>query len=322
MSTCVSNRNENHTVVVTGGAGFIGRNLVAHLLLRGNRVIVIDNFSTGFEAFLKGLDVELISVDIRNPEITTNQIFKGASRIYHLAADIDNRKSWEAPYSSFESNSLGTLNIALAARNFYIPELVYASSATVYGEHLTAPYFETQDSSLQTSLYGATKYSGESILSAFAFHFPMKVTVFRFGNVLGPYCTHGHLYDFVGRLRNGETRLDVLGDGNQLKTFVHVKDVVRALADIESQSRFEVFNLSRADYSTVKDSVRWLSEVLNTELHVYFGDSPVGWLGDNPRLFLNTDKVASLGWNPEIGIEKSVKDTVEWLLENQWVYEK
>jgi UDP-glucose 4-epimerase len=321
LSTYSLNGDSNRNVIVTGGAGFIGRNLVEHLLFRGYRVIVIDNYSTGFEAFLKGLDVELISEDIKNPKITTNQIFEGTKRIYHLAADIDNRKSWEVPYNSFESNSLGTLNIALAAKNFNVPEFVYASSATVYGEHLTAPYFETQDSSLQTSLYGATKYSGESILSAFAFHFPMKVSVFRFGNVLGPYCTHGHLFDFVGRLRNGDRKLDVLGDGNQLKTFVHVQDVVRALVDISGQSGFEVFNLSRPDYSTVKDSVRWLGEVLNTELLVNYGDSPVGWLGDNPRLFLNTDKVASLGWTPEFGIEKAVKDTVTWLLENQWVYE-
>jgi UDP-glucose 4-epimerase len=307
-------------VVVTGGAGFIGRNLVKSLLEMGHTVTVIDNLTTGHEIFLQGLDVELISQDIGNSEIVTNKSFQGASRIYHLAADIDNRKSWEIPYNSFHINSLGTLNVALAAKNFDIPELVYASSATVYGEHLQAPYFEEQDSSRQTSLYGATKYSGECTLSAFSFHFPIKVAIFRFGNVLGPFCTHGHLFDFVGRLRNGETVLDVLGNGNQIKTFIHVDDVIRALTETPILSDFEVYNLSRPDYSTVRDSVRWLSECLELKFEAKYGTSEIGWRGDNPRLFLNTDKISNTGWHAQFSIEKAVKDTVDWLWANQWVY--
>lgn len=309
-------------VVVTGGAGFIGRNLVQLLLEQGHEVTVIDNFSTGYEKFLKGLNVQLVFADISNPEIVTSNVFKGVERIYHLAADIDNRNSWEVPYSSFQINSLGTLNIALAAKKFKIPELVYASSATVYGEHLEAPYFENQDSSRQTSLYGATKYSGECTLSSFAFHFPLKIAIFRFGNVLGPYCTHGHLFDFVGRLRNSEKFLDVLGNGNQIKTFIHVSDVIRALTETPIVSDFEVYNLSRPDYSLVRDSVRWLSECLDFEFEVNYGTSIAGWRGDNPRLFLNTDKINDTGWSAQHSIERAVKDTVDWLWKNQWVYEK
>jgi UDP-glucose 4-epimerase len=291
-------------------------------LEKGKKVTVIDDFSTGYANFLEGFNIELISEDISNSKIVENNCFENASRIYHLAADIDNRKSWEVPYQSFQLNSLGTLNIALAAKRFNISEIVYASSATVYGEHLEAPYFENQDGSRQTSLYGATKYSGECTLSAFAFHFPLKVAIFRFGNVLGPYCTHGHLYDFVGKLRNNEKRLDVLGNGNQLKTFIHVNDVARALSEVTLNSGFEIYNLSRSDYSTVKDSVRWLTEVLNLSLEVNYGTSDVGWRGDNPRLFLDTSKINSTGWSPQISIEMAVKDTVTWLWENQWVYRK
>jgi UDP-glucose 4-epimerase len=315
-------KDSNDKVIVTGGAGFIGRNLVKLLLEKGKKVTVIDDFSTGYANFLEGFDIELISEDISNSKIVENNCFENASRIYHLAADIDNRKSWEVPYQSFQINSLGTLNIALAAKRFNISEIVYASSATVYGEHLEAPYFENQDGSRQTSLYGATKYSGECTLSAFAFHFPLKVAIFRFGNVLGPYCTHGHLYDFVGKLRNNEKRLDVLGNGNQLKTFIHVSDVARALSEVTLDSDFEIYNLSRSDYSTVKDSVRWLSEVLNLSLEVNYGTSDVGWRGDNPRLFLDTSNINSTGWSPQISIEMAVKDTVTWLWENQWVYRK
>ena len=145
-------------VIVTGGAGFIGRNLVEALLNQGHEVTVIDDLSTGYEKFLKELKVNLVIEDIRNPKIVENVVFKGVNRIYHLAADIDNRRSWEVPYNSYGINTLGTLNIALAAKKFDVEEIVYASSATVYGEHLEAPYFENQDSSLQTSLYGASKF--------------------------------------------------------------------------------------------------------------------------------------------------------------------
>jgi UDP-glucose 4-epimerase len=313
---------EDQKVVVTGGAGFIGRNLVKLLLENRNHVTVIDDLSTGHEKFLVGLDVELVTEDISNPRIVDNLAFKGVKRIYHLAADIDNRSSWETPQKPYEVNSLGTLNIALAARNFNVPEFVYASSATVYGEHLDAPYSEIQDSSKQTSLYGATKYSGECTLSAFAFHSFFKVAAFRFGNVLGPYCTHGHLFDFVGRLRSGEKELDVLGDGNQLKTFIHVEDVAQALMGVSVKSDFEVYNLSRADYSTVRDSVKWLLETLpnNPKVKVNYGSTEAGWRGDNPRLFLDTEKIRNTGWSPRFSIEDAVKDTIRWLLANQWVY--
>lgn len=313
--------SDKEKVVVSGGAGFIGRNLVQALLGRGFRVTVIDNFSSGHERFLVDLEIDLINADISNPDMVTNIGFKDAKRIYHLAADVDNRNSWTVPYKSLNANSIGTLNIGLAAKNFGIKEIVYSSSATVYGEHLRSPYFEDQDNSQQTSLYGATKYSGEGILSSFAFHFPIKVVVFRFGNVLGPFCTHGHLYDFVSRLRRGENLLNVLGNGNQIKTYIHVYDVVNALIGVSMSGQFEVYNLSRPDYSTVRDSVKWLSETLNLSFDVEYENSAYGWRGDNPRLFLNTLKIEKTGWKPQITIEKSVKDTVNWLWANQWVFE-
>ena len=97
--------------------------------------------------------------------------------------------------------------------------------------------------------------------------------------------------------------------------------MVAALSDIAFESDFQVFNLSRADYSSVRDSVRWLSEVLGRDLQMNYGSTLAGWKGDNPRLFLKTDKVSSTGWTPNHSIEKAVKDTVRWLWENQWVYE-
>ena len=124
----------------------------------------------------------------------------------------------------------------------------------------------------------------------------------------------------MGRLRNDEKVLNVLGNGNQLKTFIHVDDLVRAITEISIDSQFEVFNLSRSDYSTIKDSVKWLSEELNKSFQVEFGTSNIGWRGDNPRLFLDTSKINAKGWSPRLDNEKAVKDTVNWLWSNQWVY--
>lgn len=307
--------SDSNKVVITGGAGFIGANLIRQILIQqpSTQVLVIDNFSTGNRQYLENLPISVAELDLSEKHIEKSTLFDGVNRIYHLAADIDNRNSWNNPHYSIENNIRATLNLALAANYSGVKEIVYSSSATVYGDSKNSPYRESLATSHQTSLYGATKFAAEAILSVFAEHFNISINVFRFGNVLGPFCTHGHVFDFFNRLRSNEDCLKVLGDGEQVKTFIHVSDVVDALMQIPFLSKFEVYNLSRPDSVKIKQSAKWVLEELGLNSELSFGAEKRAWIGDNPNLELNVSKVMDLGWKPIRTPEQCVKDTVKWL---------
>jgi UDP-glucose 4-epimerase len=301
--------------LITGGAGFIGSNLAKKLVEIGDEVVVIDDFSSGNIDNLQGLEVEIVEADIRNERVINFPAFEKADRIFHLAANVDNRFSWQDPKLSLRSNIEGTINIGLACQKHGINQLVYSSTGTVYGDLPNPPYRESEQTSQQTTLYGATKYAAEGILSVFSTHFGIDCLILRFVGVLGPNISHGHLFDFMRKLRSNPDKLMVLGDGNQKKAYVDVDDVVSGLL-IPFRTNFEVFNLGRPDFSTVKDSVRWLCEELEISPDVEYEERDRGWIGDNPNLYLDIQKLSKLGWKPERTIEESVKRTVRWLANN------
>jgi UDP-glucose 4-epimerase len=140
--------------------------------------------------------------------------------------------------------------------------------------------------------------------------------------VLGPGYTHGHVFDFTKKLLRDPKVLEVLGDGNQKKSYVNVYDVIDALLlnNLNDNNKFEVYNLGRRDFSTVKDSIKWITELMKVNPTIKFGTNQKGWLGDNPNLYLDTTRIEKLGWGPKHTIEESVKSTTEWLLQNQWVF--
>lgn len=314
-------RSSKIKTLITGGAGFIGINLISRLQEAGDEIRVIDNFSSSLFSKVNIPGVQAVNLDLEDQKIAENEIFRSIDRIIHLAANVDNRFSWDDPYKSLSSNVKGTLNVALAARNFEIPKITYASTGTIYGDLTTPPFEEHQENSMQTSLYGATKYASEGILSVFASHYGIKINVFRFVGVLGQFCSHGHIFDFVKKLRKDPTKLMVLGNGYQKKAYVHVMDLIDGILSIESSKSFDVFNLGRSDYSTVRDSIRWLLEEMNLTPDLYFEDSDRGWIGDNPFLQLNVKKALNSGWSPAITIEDAVKSTVNWMLKNEWIFE-
>jgi len=303
--------------VITGGAGFIGRNLINFLQTSDSRLLVLDNFSSSNKSALQKIaNVEVITMDLTDPKVSTSKVFRGFDRIIHLAANVDNRFSWEDPHLSLKSNIDATLNVGLAARNFDIPKIIYASTGTIYGDNSKPPFAENSESSEQSTLYGATKYAAEGILSVFATHYGIKTNVFRFVGVLGPYSTHGHLHDFVKKLKSDPRKLEVLGNGYQKKAYIHVEDLINGILTIDTPEIFDVFNLGRPDYSTVRDSVRWLLEVWGITPEVIYQATDRGWVGDNPFLQLDVKKALSTGWTPAHTIEEAVKTTVMWLLES------
>lgn len=306
-------------VAITGVAGFIGSNLAKTLVSRGYQVVGYDNLQSGKFAQISALEIEFVELDVASTVFPKHKSLRGVKRIYHLAADVDNRFSMNNQLKMLSSNVDATLNVGSAAHLNGIQEIVYASTGTIYGDNHNPPFPENAELSNQTTLYGATKYAGESLLAVYSNQFGIHTTAYRFVGVLGEGYSHGHIFDFVKSLRINPKELKVLGDGYQKKSYVNVKDLIEAVTR-PVNTGFNVFNLGRSDYSTVRDSVEWILDSLNLSPRVEYGTTPFGWVGDNYFLQLDNSKLAATGWKPKYSIEESVRETALWLNKNPWVF--
>lgn len=317
-----SRYDSNMKICVTGGAGFIGSNLVERLVIEGHEVTIIDNFSTGDERFLppqiKG-NINLFELDLSQVDETSLvAILKDVELVFHLAANADVRGGWETTFIDIQHNVIATHNIAVAARKAGVRQFVFASTGCVYGDSTVIPTPEDEPFPIQTSLYGASKVAAEGILSTFAMNEAFAVTVFRFVSVLGRYYHHGHVVDFVRQLLNNPSELRILGDGHQKKSYISVEDCVDALVSLRGLSRYEVFNIGQTDFCEVRESASIISSVMNVRPKFITGSETRGWVGDNPFTFLDTTKAQSHGWHPSRSIEESIALTVDWLLSHRW----
>lgn len=313
-------------VVVTGGLGFIGSNLVNSLLEQNHEIVVFDNLSTGDKRFLSKATLENVSlkiVDIANiPIEDLCKLMKGSEKVFHLAANADVRGGWNSTFRDVEENVIATHNIALAAREVGISEVIFSSTGCVYGDPKTIPTPEDEKFPIQTSLYGASKVGAEGILSAFAANGAFKVTTFRFVSVLGENYHHGHVIDFVRKLSRNNSRLEILGNGLQKKSYIEVGDCVRGLLTLRGKSSYEVFNIGHDYFIEVSKSAELIAEQLKLTPEFLFQDTDRGWIGDNPFTFLDISKAKQNGWSPTFSIEESIKRTVDWIKSNDWVLDK
>ena len=307
-------------IVVTGGAGFIGSSLVDALLGLGHEVVAVDNLVTGRLEFLESARSSdlftLVEGDLRDVS-TVEQAVDGADAVVHLAANADVRFGWDEPRLDLEQNVVVTQNVLESMRRTGVRRLLFSSTGSVYGESTTIPTPENAPFPLQTSLYAASKVAAEGYVSAYAEVGHVDASIFRFVSILGPRYTHGHVIDFVAKLRMDPSRLEILGDGTQRKSYLHVDDCVAALLNrLEADIRLEGLNLGRADYCTVTCSAGWICEALGVEPEVTYTGGDRGWIGDNPFILLDTSRMRSLDWEPTYGIRDSVVSTVDWLLDN------
>jgi len=310
-------------ICVTGGCGFIGANLVQKLIEHGHDVSIIDNLSTGsfkFLEFSRRVQPNVHQIDLsRCSEKLLESIFSDCNLVFHLAANADVRGGFSSTFRDIENNVIATHNVAVAASKAGVPEIVFASTGCVYGDPQLVPTSENEPFPVQTSLYGASKVAAEGILSTFAGNGNFRVTTFRFVSVLGRYYHHGHVVDFVRQLLENPNELKVLGDGSQRKSYVSVSDCVEALINLRGTTSYEVFNIGNDAYFTVKDSAKLICKSLGLNPLIRFGDGNRGWIGDNPFSYLDISKAKLYGWQPRVSIEKSVVDTVKWIVENKWV---
>jgi UDP-glucose 4-epimerase len=313
--------------LVTGGAGFIGSTLADRLLEEGQAVTVIDNFSTGFAEFLaraeKNPRFKLVRGDILDTALLAKAM-QGIDTVFHLSANADVRFGLENPRRDLEQNTIGTFNVLEAMRANGVRKICFSSTGSIYGEARTIPTGEDAPFPVQTSLYGASKLAGEGLIQSYCEGFGFQSWIFRFVSVLGERYTHGHIFDFFRELNRDATRLKVLGDGRQRKSYMYVQDCIDAifLAMGAASERVNIFNLGVDGYCEINDSIKLISKALGVSPRLEYSGGERGWIGDNPFIHLDIRKIVALGWHPKVTIEDGILRTLRWLEGNQWVYRR
>ena len=314
--------------VVTGGAGFIGSNVVDRLLREGHTAVAYDNFSTGHERFLErapspgGDRFSLVRGDILDQQALASAMC-GADIVFHLAANADVRHGTKHPERDLQQNTIGTFNVLEAMRRSGVPRIVFSSTGSVYGEPQVFPTPEDAPFPTQTSLYGASKLAGEALVQAYCEGFGFEGYIFRFVSILGERYSHGHVFDFYKKLRENPRELTVLGNGEQRKSYLQVQDCIDAMfvALERAGDRVNVFNLGTDEYCRVRESIGWIAGELGIAPRLDYTGGDRGWIGDSPFIFLDCRKIRALGWTPKSSIRDGVIGTLRYLRDNPWLLE-
>ncbi len=311
---------------VTGGAGFIGSNLVDRLLADGHHVTAFDNFSTGQRQFLadaqKNTRFALVEGDLLDKPALTRAV-AGHDFVFHLAANADVRFGTNHPDRDLQQNTIATFNVLEAMRQNGVKRIGFSSTGSVYGEAEVFPTPENAPFPVQTSLYAASKVAGEGLISAYATGFGFQAFIFRFVSILGERYTHGHVFDFYAKLLANPNSIEVLGDGKQRKSYLYVQDCIDAIFTVveKAEQPVNVVNLGADEYCQVDNSLGWICDRLGLTPKVNHTGGARGWIGDSPFIFLDTKKLQSFGWRQKLSIRDAVIRTLDYLRANPWVIE-
>ena len=294
--------------LVTGGAGFIGSHLVDALVEQGKEVRVIDNFSSGREEFLSHHEgsgsVEVCKGDLLDRGAVIAAM-EGVETVHHLAANPDIRLGTEITDTDLRQGTMATYNVLEAMRVSDVGRISFASSSAVYGEAGVMPTPEDYGPIMPISLYGASKLASEALITAWAGTFGAQGFIHRFANIVGPRGTHGVIFDFIHKLKRDPSRLEVLGDGNQEKSYMSAHDCV--------QSMLHVIGLG--DTCSVSRIAEIVIEESGLEgVSIDYTGGRRGWAGDVPKTYLDVSKLLGTGFEPTAMSEQAVRDTARVLI--------
>ncbi len=306
--------------LVTGSAGFIGSNLVDDLLSKNFYVIGVDNFRTGKKEFIKN-QLKNKNFIFKKIDLTNRKNFLSLSKykidiVFHMAANADVSKGHLNPLTDLKFNTIMTSNILEYIRKKKIKEIVFCSTGSVYGETKTIPTPENDKFPIQTSMYGASKLACEGLIQAYSEAYNIKCYIFRFVSILGQRYTHGHVVDFYNKLLKNKKKLNILGDGKQKKSYLHVNDCINAILKViysKNKKIINIYNLGLNETITVKESAKTICKYLNLKPKFIFSGGKRGWIGDVPLIKLSTRKIRKIGWVPKNSIKKSIIDTLNYL---------
>ncbi len=309
-------------VMVAGGAGFIGSNLIDALLDEGHEVICIDNYFIGTKTNIQHL--------YSNPKFTMyeqdlcdldklKKIFEQEKieYVFHLAANSDIQASASNPMIEYQNTYTTTFNILECMRLYDVKKLFFASTSAVYGEKMGEHVAENSTSLEPISYYGGCKLGSEGIISAYSYMNDIQVLIFRFPNVIGPRLTHGVVFDFIKRLKADPSQLRILGDGTQAKPYIYVKDLISAIMKFKdtNTSGITLYNVGVETQTSVTRIADIVCDKMGlTGIPYHYTGGKGGWKGDVPKFQYNLKKIHDAGWFAEYTSDEAVTLTVEDVL--------
>ena len=306
---------------VIGGAGFIGSNLVDIVMEKGHQVTVYDNLSSGKEEFISQhsgkREFEFIQGELSDIEKLKN-VMRGCECIFHFASNPDIARSMVETDLDLREGTILTYNVLEAMRVNNVRRVLYSSGSGVYGEIGAVATPEDYGPLLPISMYGASKLACEGMISAFCHMFDMQAWILRFANVIGARQTHGVCLDFIRKLKKNPQELEILGDGTQSKSYIHIKDCLEAIFLITQKARekVNVYNVATDDYIDVTSIANLVVEEMglkNVQYKYTGGDR--GWKGDVPQVRFNLNKIHKLGWKARYTSPEAVRLSVREILE-------
>jgi len=309
--------------IVAGGGGFIGSNLIESLLLESNHIVIIDNFSRGHLNFLNKYPqnrVHIISADLSFADQCMAAFNEAAyygqiKEVWHLAANSDIPAGVKDPRIDLNDTFMTSFNILVSMKQCGIQILHFASSSAIYGDLGSQLLHEDIGPLFPISNYGAMKLASEAQIYAAGEAFLSRINIFRFPNVVGVPATHGVILDFINKLINTPSSLQVLGDGTQQKSYLHVSDLISAMLVIRGatpKKQIQVVNIGPLDEGV---TVQWIAEQVVKRVcpgaKISYGEGNKGWVGDVPKFNYSTKRLQSFGWAPKLNSAGAVELAID-----------
>ncbi len=305
-------KSQDVRALVTGGAGFIGSNLVRSLLGRGYSVVILDDYSSGADENLpKDPKLEVMRGDVREYQDVL-RAGTGADVAFHLAAQVGNVLSLEHPDTDLVTNALGTINVLKACHELSIPQMVYSSSSAIFGETAYIPVDEAHPKA-PASAYGISKLSAENYCLVLSAGYGLKVACLRYFNAYGSnqrFNPYGNVIPIFVEQALKDEPLHIYGDGEQTRDFVDVRDLVEANLLAYDNSAHGVFNIGTGMATTINQLARHVIEAVGTEVPINYSPARAGEVRDSVADI--GEAVSQLGFRPSISIKQGVKDYVSW----------
>jgi UDP-glucose 4-epimerase len=306
-------------ILITGGAGFIGTNLTNFLIKNypSMKITIFDNFSNNYKNFKYLFKKEIIKKKIKiveNDLKNKNKLLqetKNIDLVFHLAANSDISLAINNPLIDF-NGTLITSNLLECCRINKIKKIIYTSGSGVYGDDKHLLEEDKIKNIRPISFYGASKISCEALMSTYSHMYNINISIFRMANIIGKYSTHGVIFDFVKKLKKNKSKLTILGNGKQNKSYLHVSDLIAAFFCVlkKQKKNYDIFNVSTNELITVNNISRIIFQIMKINPRVKYTGGNIGWKGDVSYIRLSNKKIKKHGWKYYFKTDEAVKKTI------------